>query len=1393
MIFRFCIISFLLAGWLSGHAQADYSNLDLSKIRKDAIVVKIGDEEHASNRSNTLTRSRISSFLFAKSISPILKAENKKSVLSGIYKIQLRQGTDIPQTLQQLSQYANVIYAEPIYYAEALQIPDDPQAHPSSGSQYHLTNIQAYDAWDISTGSADIVIGISDTGIDFDHEDIATKIYTNPNEIPENGVDDDENGFIDDIHGYDFGDDNNDPQCTNSYHGNFVAGLAGAATNNGIGIAGVGYDCAISPLKIFPDGENLAYAAYEGIVYAADNGYNIVNLSYGNAGSFTQFNQDIIDYAVLEKDLVIIAAGGNSGIEENFYPASYDHVLSVGWTNYTDDRSPSSTYSYNIDLMAPGVGVYSSLDGGYSSASGSSYASPIVAGAAGLVKDVYPYLNAEQIMEVLRVTTDNIYDIGTNSDYEGKLGSGRLNIYNALTRDTLKSVRAREISYSAQYDDYVFFGDTVNLSFKLKSYLGAIDAGTLTLSSPSDYVTILNETLSFSFSDSMQTKAFDIHKSFVISPNAPPDTTIPIRMDFSDGEYQDFQYFTLETSPDYLTVYNEAMGLTLSGNGNLGYADNNFKNGSGFLWNDITLARSLGIIIANAKDSVSDNVTSNLSQLTRDEDLVSIDPIKFHSSELADSHTYASFQDSTAHALGIKIEQKSFAFSDSLLQDFIILEYRLTNLENDSIHDLSIGLFSDWQLADNNKNKALTDSETGIAYAYDEVDNHAGMKWYGINQPISQSIDLDDQGEAVSDLPNTINDSIKHKLISEALLDSAGFLEPTGNNIAQVSAIPKVELAPFESRKVAVILAAASSLADLKTVITRAESTYTEILESPPVSESFSSCNGASLAIDPTSGTNFRFFSDPLGQNLIAQNDTLFTGSISSDTSFYLQNIDSLYARDIQRIDISLVSKVAEFTMSTDTLYLDNPSLNMVSFEDQSFMPTTWAWDFGNGTLASAQNPEINFREAGTYEISLTVETEDGCIDTQTKLLTVATRPSAAILSDMEVCLSSPLTLADANDDTIKVYTSSDATSSIFQATQFEIDELDQDTTFYISRLESGFESLKTEVNITIQNPTVSFDYMTDTNSENNQILLINRTQNSVPVKWIVDGEVLGNTDSIPLGINKNNYEVKLIIATTLGCTDSLTRNLIFTASPKPTVSEYQPCFGESVTIAPANGLVFGFYRDMELTDLIEKGNTLTLQNIQNDTSIFVVGLDSALASEPVKVDIIPEIFDFTISASPEVLDLSIGKNATFTTNQSNQQSWSWFIDDQFIGSLEEIEIFLPDSGTYEVICVGESLLGCEYADTIIYEAFSEIKAPLTVDDSNKLRVFPNPTSGSLQIHNLSQTATAKVYTISGMLVISTTLSIDSNIIDFRGLEKGIYLLELNLGSTSEKFRVFKK
>ncbi|MFT6866315.1 MAG: hypothetical protein ACJA08_001146, partial [Cyclobacteriaceae bacterium] len=877
-------------------------DIDLSTIRKDIVVVKIKSSTATlSTGQKSLSLTTSPNLPFTNSMKPMVSHPLKKnSALSGIYKIQIKEGENIIDILRELRTYADVAYAEPIFLEKLLQIPNDPLAHPTTGSQYYLEKIKAYDAWDISTGSSDIIIGISDTGIDFTHEDISPKIYTNPNEIL-NGIDDDENGFIDDIHGFDFGDDDNDPQCGNSFHGNFVAGVAGASTNNTIGISGVGYNSTISPLKVFPDNAFLAYAAYEGIVYAADNGYDVINLSWGSTSNFSQFNQDIINYAVLEKNLVIIAAGGNSGIEEDFYPASYDHVLSVGWTNEGDSKAPSSTFSYKIDLVAPGENITSALNNnGYHTDSGSSFAAPIVAGAAALVKDVYPNYNAEQIMEVLRVSTDNIYDINDNSTYEGKLGSGRLNVYNALTQDSLRSVRLTNISSLGEYPGYIFFDDSINLNFTLKSYLDPIISGKATFSSPSPYVSLTDDQISFSFSSPLQQKTFS-SSNIYIYPNTPPNTKIPVRMDFKEGGYNGFQYLVLTTSPDQVNIDNDNMELTITGNGNLGLASKNSSSGVGLKWKNKSLVKTLGIIIGNAKDSVSDNITQNINSYIRDNDFSVTEYIKLHHSDNADHFTKSTFVDSTsANSLGLKIEQKLYAFADTLLDDFIILEYRLTNLENDTLRDLGVGMYANWELGASDQNKALLDKPSGMSYSFSESESlYTGIKIFGIATPVSQSLDLGQLDGNILDFDLTFTDSLKHRLISESLYDSAGFAGSVGNNIAQLTAMPKFKLNPHDSKKITFILAAGQNFESLKTSIDLAEIEYDRILKNPTVHESFVSCNGASLALDPISGTNFRFYTDPLGLDLIASGDTLLTGEITSDTVFYLQNIDSTYASEI--------------------------------------------------------------------------------------------------------------------------------------------------------------------------------------------------------------------------------------------------------------------------------------------------------------------------------------------------------------------------------------------------------------------------------------------------------------------------------------------------------------
>ncbi|MFY0601834.1 MAG: S8 family serine peptidase [Cyclobacteriaceae bacterium] len=1375
------VFFFLLTFSLAYGQGFDMSSIDLSKIRKDQIVVKVKDAGISLSKSpRSLTPSRITSLPFSKSMKPIARKQSKESsCLDGIFIIQLKEGEDVISALKSFQEYDNVLYAEPIYLEQMLLLPDDPMAQVSGGDQYYLDKVKAYDAWDITTGRSDIIIGISDTGIDLEHEDIASKIFKNENEII-NGVDDDENGFIDDINGYDFGDENNNPQSTNSYHGNRVAGIAGAATNNGIGIAGVAYDCSISGLKVFPDGETQAFAAYEGIVYAADNDYDVINLSWGSTNTFGQFRQDVIDYAVLEKDLVIVAAGGNSGLDEDFFPASYNHILSVGWTNANDEKAASSTYSYFIDLMAPGVSITSTnSNNSYSSSSGSSFAAPIVAGAAALARDVYPDYSAQQIMEVIRVTTDNIYDVGSNSNYEGKLGSGRLNIYKALTADSLRAVRAASINHKGQFDDHAFFDDSLSIEFVLTNYLDPIEQGEITLSSPSQYVTIRTTPIPMAFSESFETETIDIVRSIYIHSDTPPETEIPIRLNFSEGSYQDFQHFTFTTSPDHVEIDNGNLALTIAGNGNLGYASDNFIDGNGLTLSGNRIAKAISLIIGNSADSVSDNATDHLEGLSRDNDFFTEEYIKFYNSDLADFYTLSTFTDtSSTTGLGLLVEQKAYGFSAEGLHDFLILEYRITNLENDTIRNVSVGMLSDWDLNNSNENRALFDLTTGITYASANDTLFTGMKWYKVQNPIHQSIDLSTNNGNSADISATLSDSVKYSLIAENLFDSAGFAGTTGNDIAQSIAISSIKFDPYGSKKAAIIIATGNSLADLQSNISAAELEYERILNSPPITETLVSCNGASLEIDPQSGTNFRFFRDAEGTQQIGEGESIQAQSITSDTSFYVQNIDSLYATAIGSIQVNLVEKVAQFQINDDTLYLDNPTVNTASFMDNSFDPISWHWDFGNGASATLQNPSINFRESGIYDITLSVETIQGCLDTETKKLVVTSRPGLPEIDDINVCSGDLTTLSESNSDSIHIYTSPETSELIFKGKDFEFTTV-KDTIFYISKIENGFESLRKKIQVSVQVPEPSFHAEPNTTDQSTSFRLISDSDKVQTLEWIVDGELLSNVDSLSIEVTKNSYEVKLIATSTAGCKDSLTQTLTLSESVVPTLNFIPPCLGEALTLIPQNGYFFGFYHDEELTQFISKGEALTIENIDRDTTIFVVGLDSILPSAPLAVIINPIRFEFDIIPSLEILDLSTEKNVSFSTNSDSQVSWNWFIEGDQVSNLETIEIFLSTPGFYEIVCQGAGNDNCSFSDTIQYEVVSEIIEPLSKAKQSTITVFPNPTDSQFQIEGIDQLSTVTISNISGKEVMSFKTSTYNTFVDLGQFPPGLYLIKI--------------
>ncbi|NOZ22190.1 MAG: S8 family serine peptidase [Planctomycetes bacterium] len=338
-----------------------------------------------------------------------------------------------------LSYNTNVAYFEPDRVLTAAAIPNDPNFSQlwglNSGADH---DIDAPEAWDVTTGSRSIVVGIIDTGVDYTHPDLAANIWTNPGEIAGNGRDDDGNGFVDDVHGYDFANNDGNPMDDNS-HGTHVAGTIGAVGNDGRGVVGVNWTTSIMALKFLDrNGSGSDEDAIRAINYATmmktTYGVNIrvTNNSWGGGG-YSQALYDSIA-ASGQADMLFIAAAGNSGGNNDSrpeYPASFDLdcIISVAATDSSDRLASFSCYGANsVDLAAPGVNIYSTVPGGsYDSYDGTSMATPHVTGVAALAWSAAPDATAAQIRDAILAGVDRV------SALNGKVATGgRLNARGTL-------------------------------------------------------------------------------------------------------------------------------------------------------------------------------------------------------------------------------------------------------------------------------------------------------------------------------------------------------------------------------------------------------------------------------------------------------------------------------------------------------------------------------------------------------------------------------------------------------------------------------------------------------------------------------------------------------------------------------------------------------------------------------------------------------------------------------------------------------------------------------------------------------------------------------------------------------------------------------------------------
>lgn len=372
----------------------------------------------------------------------VLLSAKRLSVESSIPELNIVSLTvppgDEEATISALLRMPGVLAAELDYRAQAALTPND----PGLPQQWALAQVRAFEAWDVTTGSPGVVIATIDSGIDLTHPDLASQIWTNPGEIPGNGLDDDHNSKIDDVHGWRFYHTfingnyvpAEDGWVADDYgHGTHIAGIAAAATNNAIGVAGLAWASPVMPVKVL---DEFGYAWYSdiaaGIVYAADNGARVINLSLGGKDASAVLCAAAA-YAYESGSLLTASAGNTGGAL--FYPAACDHVLAVAATDRADQRASFSNAGPQVSLAAPGVDIYSTWYATGSGAStyfrrsGTSQAAPHVAGVAALIKARWPAWTPEQVMRQLIATAADIEAPG----WDASTGWGRLDAAAAVS------------------------------------------------------------------------------------------------------------------------------------------------------------------------------------------------------------------------------------------------------------------------------------------------------------------------------------------------------------------------------------------------------------------------------------------------------------------------------------------------------------------------------------------------------------------------------------------------------------------------------------------------------------------------------------------------------------------------------------------------------------------------------------------------------------------------------------------------------------------------------------------------------------------------------------------------------------------------------------------------
>ena len=719
---------------------------------------------------------------------------------------------DPAQLASKINRMPGVAYAEPKYLRYMSAKPNDPDI------QKFVEAHNFTDAWDISQGSKDIIVAVVDGGVDYTHTELNENLWINQEEIPptvftqadENGdgevtaseirsylqeggtdhngdggitledalhddsdftdnIDNDNNEFTDDLFGWDFWESgsntqnitqDNNPIHNATDHGTHVTGIAAAKTNNGEGVAGAAYNTTYMPIKAggAPNFADVVGFGYDGILYAANNGADIINCSW-SGGSASEAEEDVINLATQMGALVIAAAGND--VSRTSYPARYDKALAVGSVEPNDNRSSYSNFGYNLDVLATGTDILStSYNNDYISNTGTSMSTPVVSGLAVLVKDLNPNWGPERIGMQIRASANYIDD--SNPNLENQLGHGSIDASRAVNTNLpgLKVISQKFINNE---------GNKLSLGEE-----GTIEVTITNVGNTTSNLEL--ELLSLNDSEVQLDNSLQQLGSFATGDTADLSFPITIASDFELTEIPTFRLEFRDNSLDYndfnALVYEDMFFDIIAGNnvktsfgaeGTFGFSDPmagrggvgfipRYPDGTGGYQEGDNLLFEGGLIM-KFNEELFDAVRTSNGRVSRDflpQDAVSILPTE-DGNGLIGTTQFTTLNDSSRRA-SIKLE--TFAYDDPAISKVVFVKYTISNpSQYMTMKNMYVGLFNDWDIGSNAGNNSIAFSENDSLLYISDASSSSTQPTVAVAHlgPISGALAIDNAVESTQD------------------------------------------------------------------------------------------------------------------------------------------------------------------------------------------------------------------------------------------------------------------------------------------------------------------------------------------------------------------------------------------------------------------------------------------------------------------------------------------------------------------------------------------------------------------------------------------------------------------------------------------------------------------